>query len=87
MQEQKDHNIIIENRSSMKISGVNDIDKFNENMIILSTAMGELVIKGEDLHVITLDPQTEELLMTGSINSLNYNRNSVMDGPFKKLFR
>ena len=66
---------------------MNDIDKFSESIIVLSTIMGELVIKGEDLHVTTLDAQTGEFLMTGTVNSLSYSKNSVMDGPFRKIFR
>ncbi len=84
---QEKHNVIMENRSSLKISGVNDIDKFSDTTIVLSTVMGELVIKGEDLHVTTLEAQTGDFLMTGTINSLSYSKNSVMDGPFKKIFR
>lgn len=87
MSENDFHNVIMENRGSLKISGVNDIDSFTETRIILSTIMGELVIKGEDLHVTTLDAQTGEFLMTGNINSLSYNKHSVLDSPIKKIFR
>lgn len=87
MLEKDVHNIIMENRNSLKISGVNDIDSFSETRIVLSTVMGELLIKGEDLHVTTLDAQTGEFLMTGSINSLSYSRHSVLDSPIKKIFR
>jgi len=81
------HNIIIEGRKSLRISGVNDIDSFTESRIILSTVMGEIVVKGDDLHVISLDAENGDFIMTGTINSLVYSRNSVLDGPIKKLFR
>ncbi|MDE7399564.1 MAG: sporulation protein YabP [Oscillospiraceae bacterium] len=81
------HNLIMENRKNLRVSGVKDIDSFTENRIVLSTVMGELVIKGDDLHVITLDAETGDFSMTGCVNSLSYNRHSVMDGPIKKLFR
>ena len=81
------HNLIMENRKSLRISGVKDIDSFTENRIVLSTVLGELVIKGDDLHVITLDAETGDFSMTGCVNSLSYNRHSIMDGPIKKLFR
>ena len=84
---QEYHNVIMESRSSLKITGVNDIDKFSDSIIVLSTVMGELVIKGEDLHVTTLDSETKDFFMTGTINSLCYSKNSVMDGPFRKIFR
>lgn len=81
------HNIIMENRKSLRISGVKDIDSFTESRIILSTVMGELVIKGDDLHVITLDSETGDFCMTGCVSSLVYNRHNTLDGPVKKLFR
>lgn len=80
-------NIILENRKNLRISGVRDIDSFTENKIVLSTVMGELVIKGDDLHVNSLDAESGDFSMTGSVNSLSYNRHSVLDGPVKKLFR
>lgn len=81
------HNLIMENRKNLRISGVKDIDSFTENRIVLSTVMGELIVKGDDLHVITLDAETGDFSMTGCVNSLSYNRHSVLDGPIKKLFR
>ena len=80
-------NIILENRKNLRISGVKDIDSFSESKIVLSTVMGELVIKGDDLHVNSLDAQSGDFSMSGCVNSLNYNRHSVLDGPVKKLFR
>ncbi|MCH5206265.1 MAG: sporulation protein YabP [Oscillospiraceae bacterium] len=81
------HNIIMENRKSLRISGVKDIDSFSENRIVLSTVMGELVIRGDDLHVNSLDSESGDFSMTGCVNSISYNRHSVLDGPVKKLFR
>ena len=36
------HNIIMENRKSLSISGVTDVDNFDEKEILLYTQMGEL---------------------------------------------
>ncbi len=81
------HNIIMENRKNLRISGVKDIDSFTESRIVLSTVMGELIIKGDDLHVIMLEAESGDFSMTGCVNSISYNRHSVLDGPVKKLFR
>lgn len=77
----------MENRKTMRISGVKDIDSFTENRIVLNTVMGELVIKGDDLHIGELSGDGGDLSMTGYVNSIKYNKHSVMDGPVKKLFR
>lgn len=81
------HNVIIESRKTIRVSGVNDIDSLTESRAILSTVMGEIVIKGEDLHVVSLNEDNGDLIMSGKINSLTYSNNSILDGPIKKLFR
>lgn len=81
------HNVIMENRENLRISGVSDIGSFTDNRIVLSTVMGELVIRGDGLHINALDADCGEFSMTGKISSLNYSRHSVLDGPIKKLFR
>lgn len=81
------HNVIMEDRSTLRISGVKDIDSFTENRIVLSTVMGELVIKGEDLHVNVLESETGDFSMTGKIRSLVYNNFSSSDNVFGRLFR
>lgn len=81
------HNLIMENRKMLRISGVRDIDGFTENKVVLDTVMGELVIKGEELHVSALDSQTLECVINGKISSIVYSRGSCFDSPVKKLFR
>lgn len=83
----KSHNLVLEGRKNLRISAVSDIDSFTESKIVLSTSMGELVIKGENLHIISLEPDNGDFLMTGTINSLVYSRYNSIDGPIKKLFR
>ena len=81
------HNVIMEGRKTLRISGVNDVDSFTENRIILDTVQGELIIRGNDLHVISLDAQTGDFSMTGMISSLTYSRDSVLANPVRKLFK
>lgn len=81
------HNIILEGRKNLRISGVKDIDSFTENRIILNTVMGELVIKGQDLHVNSLETLTGDLSMSGHVTSMVYNSFSSTDNVFKRLFR
>ncbi len=81
------HNIILESRKTLRISGVKDIDSFTENRVILNTVMGELTIKGEDLHVISLEAESGDFSLTGTVCSMSYSRNSSLDGPVKRLFR
>ena len=83
------HNIIIENRKKLIISGIRDIDSYNEQIIDLFTEMGYLVIKGENLHINKLDKQTKEIAIEGKISSLIYQepKNKSTSSIFKGLFK
>lgn len=83
----RQHSVILENRNVLRISGVKDIDSFSETRIILSTVMGELVIRGEELHVNALETETGDLSMTGKFRSLCYSRFNSTENAFGKLFR
>lgn len=41
----KRHNIILEDRSRLSMSGVTDVESFDENEVSLFTILGELVIR------------------------------------------
>ena len=79
------HNVIMENRRELRISGVKDIDSFSETKIVLNTIMGELVVRGRDLHVRALEAETGDLSMFGDIKSLCYNSFSSSENMFESF--
>ncbi|MFY9213707.1 MAG: sporulation protein YabP [Tissierellaceae bacterium] len=68
----KNQNISIEDRNRVSISGVESVDSFNENTIVLSTIKGDLSIKGEDLNISKLNLDEGSVRISGLINSLTY---------------
>lgn len=83
------HNIILEDRKRLSVSGVTDIDSFDEQTVALFCDSGELVIHGQGLHINRIDVDTGELNLEGeSIDGLSYTDNHPMHGGFfSKLFR
>lgn len=76
----------MEERAKLMISGVREVDSFDDRSVILLTEMGELHIKGTSLHISNLDVDTGELTVTGKIIGLVYQENS--NGSFfSKLFK
>lgn len=69
------HNIIIESRKKITVSGVEDVESFNEEEIILHTGMGVMIIRGGGLHINKLSIESGETSITGEINSLDYPEN------------
>ena len=84
------HNVILENKEKLSVSGVTDVDTFNEQKITLFTEDDTLVIEGEDLHIIKLDVSNGELIIEGLIDSLEYlgNGDSRSEkGFFRKILK
>ena len=66
------HNVILEGRKNLTISGVTDVDSFDERCISLYTQLGELVIKGRELHINSMSVETGDMTIEGDIWALNY---------------
>ena len=66
------HHIMMEERSSLTVSGVSDVERFDENEIVMSTSKGTLVVTGENLHIEKLSLDGGDLKVEGSVDSLSY---------------
>ncbi len=66
------HSVIMEDRKKLSVSGVTDIESFDEQTIIAITDLGELTIRGWNLHITRLNLEQTELLVDGEISSLTY---------------
>lgn len=82
------HNVILEERRHLSISGVQDIDSYDEQSVIAFTELGQLTVKGENLHINKIDVQTGELNIEGEIWELCYSDlQKGRQGLFSRLFR
>lgn len=66
------HHIILEERERLSVSGVEEVESFDENTIIMSTTRGTLVIRGENLHIEKLSLDGGDLKVEGDIDALTY---------------
>ena len=83
------HNAILENRQRLMLTGVTDVESFDDKLVLIYTQLGELAIKGSQLHVSDLSTESGELTVEGEINSLTYgdkDRTKKL-GIIGKLFR
>ncbi len=82
------HSVIMEDRKKLSVSGVTDIDSFDEQTVIAITDMGELTIRGWNLHITRLNLEQSELLIDGEISSLTYtDTRPQAKGFFAKVLR
>lgn len=70
------HHIILEEREQLVISGVEEVESFDESAIYLTTAQGMLEIQGEGLHIEKLSLDGGDLKVEGRVNALIYGEES-----------
>ncbi|MGJ0681851.1 sporulation protein YabP [Flavonifractor plautii] len=83
------HHIILEEREQLSVSGVEEVESFDENTIVMLTNRGTLIVRGEELHIEKLSLDGGDLKVEGTIDSLTY-EDSGLDragGLFARLFR
>ena len=87
----KTQNLILENRQKLSVSGIIDVESFNDECVIVDTEMGILIVHGEDLHINKLNLDSSELSIEGDIISCEYSdRDSSRSkgfGFFSKMLR
>ncbi len=82
------HRLELDSRRSLSITGVTDIDSFDEQTVALFTDVGELIIRGSGLHIGRIDVDSGELSLDGEIDSLEYTDNTAAKGGLLgRLFR
>lgn len=67
------HQLILQDRKSLEMTGVSDVESFDDTIVIARTPLGELTVKGRDLHVRQLDLESGSLALDGQIDALTYN--------------
>ena len=83
------HHVVLEERKSLTVSGVEDVERFDENTIVLSTSKGTLVVTGENLHIEKLSLDGGDLKVDGDIDALTYEDDGGgrSGGFFSRLLR
>lgn len=66
------HSITLEERERLCVSGVEEVESFDESTIVMATAGGPLVVRGSGLHIEQLSLDGGQLRVEGQVESLTY---------------
>jgi len=80
------HHVIMEDRSRLSITGVEDVISFDETEIITRTGQGNLIIRGMGLHIGKLTLDSGEVSIDGSVRELCYEEPVPTGGFWARLF-
>ncbi len=82
MDEKTVQSLLLENKELLNVSGVEVVDNFNDETVVLITTKGKLTIKGEKLNISKLNVDEGKLVVKGIINSMLY---SEYEGKKEKI--
>lgn len=82
------HCVSMEDRKKITLTGVRDVDSFDEQTITLVTDFGELSLRGTELHIGKLSTDSGEMTVEGKIDALIYSEDAPrQSGFFGRVFR
>jgi len=82
------HRLELDGRERLLVSGVEEVERFDEEEIVMNTTAGTLVVGGTDLHIGKLNLDGGELHVDGLIHTLLYEEQTPgqSGGLLRRLF-
>ncbi len=83
----KNQMLTLENRSRFTVSLVENAESFSEEEILLKTALGGLRVTGKNLKLEDLSMENGTIILTGTVDKMEYTDIKEKGGFFRGLFR
>lgn len=83
----KHHVLTIESREKLTATGILRVDSFSEELITAQTELGQLNLKGQNLHIDSLNADTGDMLVQGKVVALSYTESDTARSLIGRLFK
>ena len=87
MDEQIPHRLTLDGRRRLTVSGVDEVESFDESAIRMTTKGGDLLVRGRGLHIEKLSLDGGDLLVDGTVDALIYQEPEEAASFLSRLFR
>ena len=81
------HTVTLNDRKRLSITGVEDVDCFNEQIVVLQTPLGTLTVTGAGLNVSQLNVEDGRVSVEGEVDALEYTGGRRKGGVLGRLFK
>ncbi|MCM2677724.1 sporulation protein YabP [Alkalicoccobacillus plakortidis] len=86
----KDHDVTLVGRKQLDITGVKQVESFDNEEFLMETTMGFLSVRGQNLHMKNLNVEQGFVSIEGKIHDMIYldqNNQDKSKGFLGKLFK
>lgn len=80
------HKLTLDSRNRLSMTGVVEVESFDDASIVLRTTRGPLVVRGSALHLQQLSLEGGQVLIDGTVDSMTYEDDAPAVGFFTRLF-
>lgn len=80
------HKLSLDSRHILSVSGVMEVESFDETMVSLRTTRGPMTVRGKGLHLQQLSIGGGEVLVDGTVDAIVYEDDTPVGGFFARLF-
>ena len=83
----QEHGATLVDRKRLSLTGVEDVDCFNEQLVVLRTSQGTLTVAGAGLNVSRLSLEDGRVEVEGQVDALEYSGGKKKGGFLGRLLR
>lgn len=80
------HRLTLDARCRLSMTGVTEVESFDEGTVVLVTTRGTLIVRGTGLHLQMLSLEGGQVSVDGRVDSLTYEEPVPAGGFFARLF-
>lgn len=80
------HRLGLEDRRKLTVSAVSEVVRFDEDIIVLRTELGTLVVQGRGLQLKQLTLEGGSVAVEGQIDSLVYEQDRQTGSFLRRMF-
>ncbi len=87
MPENTMHDLIIESRKKVTMTGIKDVESFDEETIIAESECGEITLRGKNLKISRLSVESGDMTVEGDIDSVIYAEGKPTGSFLSRVFK
>lgn len=80
------HRVTLDSRQKLSITGVIEVESFDEGSVVLVTSRGNMIVRGTGLHLQQLSLDGGQVCVDGTVDSISYEDPAPAGGFFSRLF-
>ena len=79
------HRLTLDDRRRLSLTGVTEVDSFDENTVLLRTNRGLVTVRGEGLQLRSLSPEEGQVRVDGTVSAIVYEQAKSEGGFLRRL--